>query len=539
MFYGDGGFENSCFLSKENLLKYLYDSKYEYYHPSQPYRFQSEDEMYVLWERLNEKIQKCDEIISFSIREQEQITPPRIYIKSTDKAFDIIRELSLPNLTDLSILKLIDAQKNIFYYYQLNFRDSIVRVDTGKESESEKFVPTQDVEEEAEEFYPYDIEKISIEKKPLTMDTCLRRLEQETIILNPYFQRNEVWTDEKKSRLIESLMLKIPIPMFYVSADEKGIYSVVDGLQRLSTIRDFVLGKVYLKEKNPVLKGNGFKLQKLEFWGNKYDGCSFNQLPVDIQNRILETEFTLTVINPSTPEDVKRNVFKRINTGGEPLTSQEIRNALYFGTSSKLLKELAKTNEFLEATGYSVKVGRMMEQELILRSIAFMVRDYRSYPQNNDMDSFLSDTMRIINLMPDFQSTDSFKFFKAESMKREGVQRENIKMNNPEDLKKNFLKGMVRANRIFGEHAFRKSYAKNRRTPINKSLLEVWTVLLSQLNDSEYEVLQKNKKNLHLEYNQMLDNIDFNYIISRDSLKHASVQKRYEKLSELLKKHSV
>lgn len=84
-------------------------------------------------------------------------------------------------------------------------------------------------------------------------------------------------------------MLKIPIPMFYVSSDTKSVWSVVDGLQRMSTIRDFVLGKEYLKnpEKNKEKKGYGMKLFGLEFWGSKYDGKCFNELPL-----FCKTEFT-------------------------------------------------------------------------------------------------------------------------------------------------------------------------------------------------------------------------------------------------------
>lgn len=95
---------------------------------------------------------------------------------------------------------------------------------------------------------PFNPEEISIDTKTIAMETLLRRLEQNTIRLNPNFQRKEVWNDERKSQLIESLILKIPIPMFYVSSDEKSNWTVVDGLQRLSTIRDFVLGKEYLAD---------------------------------------------------------------------------------------------------------------------------------------------------------------------------------------------------------------------------------------------------------------------------------------------------
>ena len=156
----------------------------------------------------------------------------------------------------------------------------------------------QGVEEENEEFQPFDPEKISIDTKGVTMDTCLRRLEQGTIILNPNFPRNEVWTHEKKCRLIGALMLEFPIPMFYVSADEKGIFYVVDGLQRLSTIRSFVLGDKYLETRRPALKGEGFKLDDLEFWGKQYNDSNFNDLPINIQNRIIRNRIYFHYYKP-------------------------------------------------------------------------------------------------------------------------------------------------------------------------------------------------------------------------------------------------
>lgn len=387
---------------------------------------------------------------------------------------------------------------------------------------------SEGVEEENEEFQPFDPEKISIDTKPITMDTCLRRLEQGTIILNPDFQRNEVWTMEKKCRLIESLMLKIPLPMFYVSADEKGYFYVVDGLQRLSTIRSFVLGDKYLSTKEQRYKGEGFKLSELEFWGKQYNELNFNELPINIQNRILETGFTFTIINPGTPEDVKRNIFKRINTGGEPLTPQEIRHALYIGESTKLLLRLSQKKEFLEATGSSVKSNRMMDRELILRCLSFTVRSSVNYPANNDMDSFLSDTMRIINIMPTLNGKEGAKVF------RDKVLKENVLINQVEVLEERFIKAMNRGKEIFEEHAFRKSYPSKRRTPINKALFEVWGTLLGNLPEEKFQKLKNKKDEFIQKHSILLEDISFNYAISRDSLKFISVKERYEKLTKLL-----
>ena len=386
----------------------------------------------------------------------------------------------------------------------------------------------QGVEEEFEEFQPFDPEKISIDTRPVMMETLLRRLEQGTIILNPDFQRNEVWTPEKKCKLIESLMLKIPLPMFYVSADEKANYFVVDGLQRLSTIRSFVLGDKYLETKEPRYKGEGFRLEELEFWGDLYDNLNFNGLPTNIKNRILETGFTFTIINPGTPEEVKRNIFKRINTGGEPLTAQEIRHALYIGASTQLLLRLSQREEFLKATGYSVKSNRMMDRELILRCLAFNVRSYTNYPKNNDMDSFLSDTMRIINIMPSLNGKEGAKVFK------EDVKKEHVVVKEISILEERFIKAMIRGKEIFDEHTFRKSYPGKRRTPINKALFEVWGTLLGNLTDNEFNNLKKRQAEFIERHSVLLEDINFNYAVSRDSLKTLSVKDRYETLSALL-----
>ncbi len=124
--------------------------------------------------------------------------------------------------------------------------------------------------EEREQQEPFDPEKISIDPKVVSMDTLIRRLLQKTIRLAPAFQRKEIWNFERKSQFIESLMLKIPIPMFYVASDEKGNWDVVDGLQRLTAVKEFILGDDYIKSRNEKVRGKGFRLKNLEFWSDKY-----------------------------------------------------------------------------------------------------------------------------------------------------------------------------------------------------------------------------------------------------------------------------
>lgn len=418
--------------------------------------------------------------------------------------------------------------------------ESIIQDLTGIESDNEDEGLTD----------PFDPEEISIDTKPIPMETCLRRLKQKTIMLNPDFQRNEVWGEDKKSQLIESLMLKIPLPMFYVSADERNNYTVVDGLQRLSTIRSFILGDKYLESPNRELEGNGFKLTNLEFWKD-YEGKNFNELPSNIQNRILETVFTFTVINPGTPEEVRRNIFKRINTGGLPLSSQEIRNALYMGHSSVLLKELSQYPEFKRATGGVVKSLRMEDRELVLRFLAFFVRDYTTYKRTISIDSFLSDTMIIVNAIPSFDSREFKRFVDREKEKKNKVDTvasdivvsdvekiiADIRVSGIEEIRECFKKGMNRSHTLFGRHTFRKSYGEYKKSQLNKSLFEMWGVLLSRLTDNEFSILCLQKETLMAEYIELLQSSIFQLAISKDSMKYTSVKYRFDKIKELINKN--
>ena len=379
--------------------------------------------------------------------------------------------------------------------------------------------------------YPFDPEDISIDKKPMVMDAIIRRFKQGTIIMHPDFQREEVWSKETKSRLIESLLLRIPITMFYVSADEEGKLTVVDGLQRLSAIRDFVL-KEEFKPTNTKGLGEGMRLQGLEFL-IQYEGMTFNELPINMQNRINETEFTFTIINPGTPEEVKRNIFKRINTGGEGLKPQEIRNALYAGKATELLKNLATSPAFIKATTSSVRSNRMESYEVVLRGIAFILRDADSYPKNGNMDKFLGDTMVILNSYPEFSDREILRLEKME-----GLDLSSIKNDRIDNLEEIFKLSMRRAKSLFGTHAFRKSYGDKRRSPINKALFELWCSTLAVMDDNDFNKLRSNSQFME-EYNKLLDDEKFNIYISRDSWKPTSVRKRYEIINDLIRDYTL
>lgn len=408
-----------------------------------------------------------------------------------------------------------------------------MKTESNMEKYYSEYVGVEDIQE-SQETNPFDPEKISIDTKQVTMETCLRRIKQGSLILKPNFQRKEVWDIKKKSQLIESLMLRIPIPMFYVSSDEKGYYTVVDGLQRLSTIRDFILGIDYNPERDSVnSRVQGFRLEGLEFW-HKYNGCEFTDLPDYLRNRILETEFTFTIINPGTPELVKLNIFKRINTGGLPLSGQEIRNALYNGRATEYLTMLSSDASFLKATNYSIRSLRLEDHELILRYLSFCIRPYETYKRSRNVDDFLSETMVIINADANSDDATLAKLIREKQVIEGTYERINL-----EKQYESFIKAMKRSYALFNHHAFRKSHGSLRKSPINKCLFEMWAVLLGDIDAKAFEHIVQNREEFMKDYIQLLDAQEFQHAISRDSMKHTAVYYRFSSLVNLLKNYVI
>lgn len=466
---------------------------------------------------------------------------PNIYYSEDGNTFSLIVENQLP----IELKWDEDGNNRIRYDAPYSLDESIKQqIDILEERLIRSKISGVEVEQEDPDLDPFDPNQIAINTKIVNVTDLMRRLEQQTIKLDPDFQRREVWDMERKCQLIESLLLKIPIPLFYVAADSSERWTVVDGLQRISAIRDYTLGKDYLdyklkkgeqsESKKIPQKGAGFPLKGLSFCADELEGKRMIDLEHDEKlikyyNRIVETNFTFVIIDPSTPEEVKFNVFKRINTGGMQLTSQEIRNALYGGPATRLLNELSATKEFKTATTCSVKDNRMEDKELILRFLAFHLRDPFKYGKTYNIDNWLSEAMIIINALPNLDNRD-FKKLIAKGK----VNKDDILITSTDKLKKDFILAMCRGYNLFGEHAFRKSCPRQRRTPINKSLFETWGVLLSQLNETEYNNLVKSKNDLMKEYESILRDDRFIIDISRDSMKKTSVENRYTKIRNLI-----
>lgn len=342
---------------------------------------------------------------------------------------------------------------------------------------------------------PFDPEKIRVKTVNRTVDLMVRRIGHGEIDVAPEFQRRaRVWDKKRKSRLIESLLLKIPLPVFYVAADASENWAVVDGLQRITTILDFVQDRYPLSE-----------MEYLE----KFNGLVFSRLPRQIQRRIEETELVIHVIEPGTPESVMINIFKRINTGGVSLNGQEIRNALNRGPVRDFLRRLSSSKDFLSATDGTVNDSRMDAQECVLRFCAFHISRYESY-MSNDLDGFLSAAMKSINEMTD-------------------VERALVEAQ--------FNRSMGAASQIFRARAFRKIYDVDatRRHPVSKALFETWSVNLARRSPGEINLLVDRRDALIKSFSRALNsNREFELSLSYSTGSAQRVSTRFFMVNEII-----
>lgn len=348
---------------------------------------------------------------------------------------------------------------------------------------------------------PFDPDLIEVQTRQMTLGLMMSRLRHKAIDLDPEFQRRRgIWTDVRQSRLIESILLKIPLPTFYAAEDEDETWAIVDGIQRLTAIARFIEPSA-TNDTQLVLTG-------LEYLGAQYDRKVFADLSPKMTRRLEETEIVVHVIRHGTPEVVKDNIFARINTGGIPLSAQELRHALIGGRARSLLRDWAVDERFKKAIAWGVSTDRMTDRELVLRFIAFRLikaADFRS----PDFDRFLGQAMRAVN-----------------TMSEEGLDR----------LKTSFQQSMVTATAIFGDDAFRKRYRRgDGRSPINKALFEAMSVSLAELSGEQRQRLIERKEEVIDAFILLMADRDFERAISQGTGDREKVRLRFERIEQLLR----
>ena len=344
----------------------------------------------------------------------------------------------------------------------------------------------------SEEPEPWDPEKIRIHTKHYSLRQVVDMIGEGDIDLAPDFQRQYVWKARQRSGLIESLLLGIPLPSFYFNEDDTGRLQVVDGVQRLTTIYRYVT--------DPAVRlGEVTYLHDLE-------GQGFDDLATLFRRRLSSAQFVAHVIDPQTPYRVKFDIFRRINTGGTPLSAQEIRHCMSKTRSRGFLKELVSDESFVTATGGAlINHPRMADREVALRFVSFRLFTSDDYVKHGSFDEFLG---FVTNRLDDPTS-------------------EHL-----DSLRSDFIRGMTNGYAVFGENAFRKwPWDAERKSPINRALFESWGTVLADYDET---AIGNAAEDLVTRAREMMTNdLEFIHSISSSTGTIRNVRTRLGKVREL------
>ena len=252
--------------------------------------------------------------------------------------------------------------------------------------------PASDVDEAV-----YPLDDIMVRAETRTVGDVVTRIKRGRYAMAPDFQRDFVWDGKKQSKLIESCIMRIPLPVLYVAEGADGRIVVVDGLQRLTTFVRFLGDKLMLTD-----LGDDHPLK----------GKRFSQLPVNLQERVEDTQLTLYILDKSAPQRAQLDIFERVNSGAT-LSRQQMRNAILNGRGTRWLYKMSKSKLFLDATGSSLNTKIMRDREAINRFSGFHALGWKSY-ETGDIDDFLARTLDRLNGSDDlYFATLTKAFFKS------------------------------------------------------------------------------------------------------------------------------
>ncbi len=317
---------------------------------------------------------------------------------------------------------------------------------------------------------PFSVKDIKVTHATIMLSNIISRLKHKEISIPNYQRHANLWSIKQKSRLIESILLKLPLPVFYFDVSNPDKWEIVDGLQRISTIEHFFNDK------------NGFRLKDLEFLTD-LNGKKASELDRTMQRTLDETQFITYQIEAQTPKEVRYSIFNRINTGGLSLKPQEIRQALnQAGLGVKFLADIAENEVFKNVVGISNE--RMAGQELALRFMAFKTLG--------------DDKFKIMN---------NFLDLAMEEIDAKSEQELRI-------LQSDLIAVLEFSEQVLGEkHRFSRSIAdEERKKVVNLSLFDALTVCLDEVENKD--LFLENKDFFVTKFKKMLLDESSDFVIS-------------------------
>ena len=314
-------------------------------------------------------------------------------------------------------------------------------------------------------------QQIRLTKKDFSVFELHRKYKTGKLILDVDFQRGNVWKPKQKCELIESILMGLPLPIFYLKQEDNATYIVVDGKQRLSALFQFLDNGFALKNLRILPFLNGVRYQDLTGKLGIY------------QSQLEDYQVYSHVILPPTPDKILFDIFDRVNRGGTQLNKQEIRNALYHGNGLKMIRRVTESEAFRAATRIDcAKDSRMRGSYLLTRFLAFyllmngIVSDTEKKREySGDVDELIVNALKYLNRSP----KDILE--KYERMLEEELEA---------------------AHMIFGDGAFRKELKT--WNPINMNIFETTMYALTLIRDPE-----KYKKRIYSGIEEIINSAEF------------------------------
>jgi hypothetical protein len=333
-----------------------------------------------------------------------------------------------------------------------------------------------------------------IQASDLSLASITEMVQVGAIDLNPHYQRRERWDAHKQSKLIESFLLNVPVPPLYFAEEEFGRYSVIDGKQRVTAVNDFISGKLKLKgvESFPEI-----------------NGLIFSELPAELQNALKVRPYlrVVTLLRQSDPS-LKFEVFLRLNTGGDRLLPQEVRNVAFSGGFNDLLIELA-ANPFLNT---KLKINsKKSPAYMAMADVEHVLRFFTTNSNWRNMGGSLAFAMD--DFMRDNRSPDGLS-----------LDRYRLVFNNTIRV----------CQEIWGDHAFERPQGRaGWRNQMISPLYDAQMVSVATLSFSEQAEAIRNRTEVILRTRDMFDDEEFVKSVTRATNNAGSIRKRISSFNSL------
>lgn len=335
---------------------------------------------------------------------------------------------------------------------------------------------------------PFSPSDIRLTTPPMNLGDLVDMIREGWVNLSTEYQRaGNLWSDEKQSRLIESVLLGLRLPAFYFEEVSKRRWNIIDGLQRCCAIKNFCVDET-------------LSLSGLEFLSDRFAGTKYNDLSYEIRRDIRMLPITVNLLDKGTPSEVKYILFKRLNTGGVNLTLQEVRSAMFYGKVVDVLKKMAESELFLSATCHKIPTRRQEDLDFVSRFVAFYINDYKTFQP--DLEALILKSMEYL--------------------------RDVYDANQISIMVDDFNTAMKMSYDIFGRDAFRKRVnSEDARRPINKAYFEVISTTFAKMSSAKRDCLMAQKELLVDNLIELMKNTSYSRSLSGGTGTRDSVLRRF------------